>query len=270
MRPASARQTCSSSPPSASQASRAAPSAPPASRPGAAPVRCPGSWRAAAPTSRCALRRPPARALLARTAASGCASHRAARSPRPRSPTSQRAGSVVGAQAEQHALRLRVVVRRALAVEVGQEERRARRAAPASASRRWASSAASLGAQQLARPSADALAADEHHRHLVPACRAARGRRRARRAPGWAGSGRWRRRSRPRCRARRSPARARTAPMPTALAALSPPPPATSDARPAGPSAAPARARSRPRRALPSTRRGMCDSVEPAGGQQLG
>ena len=78
--------------------------------------------------------------------------------------------------------RVGIVVRRALAGEVGQEQQaRARRSAASTS----ASSAASLAAPVSAAHPREAARRAQDHGHLVPGRRAGSGRRRARRAPGF-------------------------------------------------------------------------------------
>ena len=137
------------------------------------------------------------------------------------------AGVGVVGQAEEHAARVRVVVRRALARQVGQEELGAARSAA-----RFGASATS-SARRCRRRSA--CAAQSRHAGGRRASRSSGasvpGRQWQKACTARAGFGRKRvgrrRRARPRCRATGSRRPAPTTPMPTALAALSPPPPAT-------------------------------------------
>ena len=125
-------------------------------------------------------------------------------------------------QADEGAAGGGVVVRRALAGEVGQEGHGRGRLDRPTASPRSAALLAGDARQPL-----EAVGGREDHPHLVPGVGdgVAEGVHRARRC--WARSGRSRRRARPRCRSRRRRCPGATTPTPQAAAALSPAPPAT-------------------------------------------
>ena len=234
-------------------------------------ARAPAARRpAAAPTARCARRRRPADTASMRAPArqQRLAGRRQTRSHAFEHGMRQvRARRAHASGRRSTPLRVGIVVRRALAAKVGQEERRARRARRHSAPPPRRAARASLAAPVSARDPAQAARRRQHHAIWcqVPgsawqnACTACAG------VGAEAGRG-----DEEHARgAERDEAVARrcTAPMPTALAALSPAPPATT--MPGGkPQSRASSAAAWPLTSLPSTRRGMCARVRPRGGEQ--
>ncbi len=115
-------------------------------------------------------------------------------------------------QAEQHALRVRIIVRRALARQVGQENFRIAAGLLRASASREQRAARSQAAQ--ARGPVDAARRAQDHRHLVPVLRAPRDKRCARRLRDSADSHRSRETAPRRCRATRRHRPARTTPTP--------------------------------------------------------